>query len=285
MAYLPILAIVNFPLPTILPRIGRIGHNKGMAIILKSEREIDALRRAGRLVAATFAHLDEYIRPGASTMEIDRRAEEFIRRHGAKPMYKGYKPPGHSAFPATICVAINNVIVHSFPHKGETLKEGDIVGIDIGVVLDGWVGDGCKTYTVGAVAPDAARIVAAADHCLTLGIEQACPGNRMGDIGAAIQSYAEAQGYSVVRELCGHGVGRSLWEPPNVFHYGVRGKGVPIREGMVFTIEPMINQGHPGIRTLPDGWTIVTADGSLSAQFEHTLAITPHGTEILTRAE
>lgn len=253
-----------------------------MSIVLKSPAEIAGLRDAGRLVAETYEHLQPYIVPGALTLEIDRRAEQFIRKHGAKPMYKGYDPPGHTPFPGTICVAINDVIVHGPPRKKQVLRDGDVVGIDIGVLYKGWIGDACRTYTVGNVDPESRRLVEVTERCLQLGIDQAVTGNRIGDIGATIQTYAEGQGFSVVREYCGHGVGRNLWEPPNVPHHGKAGTGLKLRPGMVFTIEPMINAGDYKTRLLPDGWTVVTADGSRSAQFEHTLAITEHGTEVLT---
>ena len=253
-----------------------------MAIVLKSPHEIEQLREAGRIVAETYERLSEYIVPGAATEELDRRAEQFLRSRGARPMYKGYAPPGHSPFPSTICVAINNVIVHGFPRRKQRLREGDIVGIDIGVVYNGWVGDACRTYAVGAIDDESRRLMDVTWRCLELGIEQARSGNRIGDIGAAIQTFAESHGFSVVREYCGHGVGRSLWEEPNVPHHGKAGTGFRLRPGMVFTIEPMINAGGPETRLLPDGWTVVTADGSRSAQFEHTIAITENGTEILT---
>lgn len=253
-----------------------------MAITLKSPREIAEMRDAGRIVAETYEHLDRYIQPGVSTAELDRRAEQFIRKQGARPMYKGYAPPGHSPFPATICVAVNDQIVHGIPSRKQQLLEGDIVGVDVGVSYKGWVGDACRTYTVGAVNGEAQRIVDAARRCLQIGIEHANPSNRIGDIGAAIQTYAEANGFSVVRELCGHGVGHALWEDPQVPHYGIAGTGAPLRTGMVFTIEPMINAGRPDIVVAADGWTICTADGSLSAQFEHSIALTDHGPELLT---
>lgn len=253
-----------------------------MAIILKSTEEIAQLRESGRLVAETYDYLEPFIVPGVGTQELDRRAEEFIRRRGARPMYKGYHPPGHPPFPATICVAINDVIVHGIPGRKQRLRKGDIVGIDIGVLYRGWIGDACRTFTVGEVADDTRKLVAATRQALELGIEQARSGNRIGDIGAAIQCYAEGLGYGVVREYCGHGVGRSLWEEPNVPHHGKAGAGFRLRPGMVFTIEPMINAGRPETKMDADGWTVRTADGSPSAQFEHTVAISENGTEILT---
>jgi methionyl aminopeptidase len=253
-----------------------------MAVILRSPDEIAQLREAGRIVGQTYDHLERFVRPGVATLELDRRAEEFIRSKGARPMYKGYRPPGRKPFPATICVAINDVIVHSMPKRKQHLREGDIVGIDIGAVYNGWVGDACRSYTVGEVSPRAQHLVDTAARCLDIGIEKASAGNRIGDIGAAIQTYAEGQGFSVVREYCGHGVGHALWEEPNVPHHGTPGTGYKLRPGMVFTIEPMINAGKPDTVLLSDGWTVATADGSLSAQFEHTVAITDRGTEILT---
>ncbi len=253
-----------------------------MPIILKSPAEIRQLRAAGQLVARTYEHLMPFVVPGVTAQELDRRAEQFIRRHGGIPMYKGYHPPGHTPFPGTICVAINNVIVHGPPARKQLLREGDIVGIDIGVILDGWVGDACRTYGVGAVDEASQRLIEVTRQCLQLGIAEARPGNRLGDIGAAIQQHAEGQGFSVVREYGGHGIGRALWEEPSVLHWGRPKTGLKLRTGMVFTIEPMINAGAPETRLLSDGWTVSTADGSRSAQFEDSIALTEQGTEILT---
>ncbi|MGH2443644.1 MAG: type I methionyl aminopeptidase [Chloroflexota bacterium] len=253
-----------------------------MPVILKSSEEIAHLRDAGQIVAETYAHLEQYIGPDMTTMELDRRAEQFIRGKGAVPMYKGYHPPGHSPFPATICVAINDVIVHGPPNKKQRLKKGDIVGIDIGAVYRGWIGDACRTYAIGEIDEESRRLMEVTKRCLQIGIERARVGNRMGDIGAGIQKYAESQGFSVVREYCGHGVGRTLWEGPNVPHHGKAGTGVPLKPGMVFTIEPMINAGRPETELLHDGWTVRTLDGSRSAQYEETIALTPDGLEILT---
>ncbi len=260
-----------------------------MAITLKSRDEIARLRAAGRIVAETYETLRPHIVPGVTTGELDRIAEHYIRSQGAMPQYKGYgavtdkrgrmvRPP----FPATICVAVNDVICHGIPSSRQVLAEGDIVGIDIGVLYKGWIGDSCKTFAVGTIDSASQRLIDVAWRCLELGIEQAQPGKRLGDIGAAIQTYCESKGFSTVRELAGHGVGRELWEDPMVLHYGTPGTGIAIRSGMVFTIEPMINAGKADIRTLPDQWTIATADGSRSAQFEHSLAITDSGPELLT---
>lgn len=257
-----------------------------MAITLKSRQQIAQLREAGRLVAETYAVLREHISAGVTTGELDRIAEEYIRSKGALPIYKGYGAmrgqPGRPAFPATICVATNDVICHGIPSSKERLREGDIIGIDIGVVLNGWIGDACYTFTIGRPDAKTQRLVDTARSCLERGIEQAQVGKQLGDIGAAIQQHAEAQGFSVVREYTGHGVGKALHEAPTVLHYGSPGTGIKLKPGMVFTIEPMINAGKPGTRLMNDQWTVRTADGSRSAQFEHTIAITEAGPEILT---
>jgi methionyl aminopeptidase len=260
-----------------------------MAVTLKSRQQIAQLRAAGRLVAETFEMLREYVVPGVTTGELDRIAEEFIRSNGALPIYKGYGAMrgqrgqmARPAFPATICVAINDVICHGIPNNKERLREGDIIGIDIGVLLNGWVGDACVTYGVGKLGGGPQRLLDVTKRCLELGIEQALPGKHLGDIGAAIQQYAESQGFAVVREWTGHGVGRSLHEQPTVPHTGKAGSGLKLQPGMVFTIEPMINAGKAATRLMPDGWTVRTVDQSLSAQFEHTIAITDGPPDILT---
>ncbi|HSH81291.1 MAG TPA: type I methionyl aminopeptidase [Herpetosiphonaceae bacterium] len=260
-----------------------------MPLTLKSRQQIAKLRAAGQLVAATYEVLGPHIKPGVSTAELDQIAEEFIRSRGGEPIYKGYGAtparrgqPATPPFPATICVAINDVICHGIPSPKERLRDGDIVGIDIGVVLDGWIGDACVTYAIGTIDVRTARLMDVTRRCLELGIEQARPGKRIGDIGAAIQDYAEAQGFSVVREYRGHGVGRRLHDEPAVPHIGEPGTGLRLQPGMVFTIEPMINAGRPETRLMTDRWTVRTADGSRSAQFEHTLAITDGAPEILT---
>jgi methionyl aminopeptidase len=260
-----------------------------MAVLLKSRKEIAHLREAGRIVAETYEVLRSYIVPGVTTGELDRIAEDYILSKGAKPIYKGYGAKsarnGHPpipSFPATICVAVNEVICHGIPSMQEELHEGDIVGIDIGVLYHGWVGDACVTFGVGKLDSETQRLLEVARRCLELGIEQARPKKRLGDVGAAIQQYAEAQGFSTVREYYGHGVGRSLHEDPGVPHFGSPNTGLRIKTGMVFTIEPMINAGGPGTRLMSDCWTVKTADGSRSAQFEHSLAITDGEPEILT---
>jgi methionyl aminopeptidase len=261
-----------------------------MAVLLKSREEIARLREAGRIVAETYEVLRPHVVPGTTTAKLDRIAEEYIRSRGATPAYKGYGArsaksgwPAVPAFPATICVAINDVICHGIPSEKLVLQDGDIIGIDIGAKYNGWMGDSCVTFAVGEIDPEAQRLLAVAKRCTELGIEQARAGNYLGDIGAAIQTYAEGHGYSSVRDLCGHGVGRSVHEDPSYSHVGKSGTGLLIKPGMVFTVEPMINIGKPNVRFLGDGWTACTVDGLRSAQFEHTLAITTDGEpELLT---
>lgn len=260
-----------------------------MAVTLKSRQEIAHLRESGRLVAETYEVLRPHVVPGVSTAELDKIAEDFIRSKGAKPIYKGYgaRParngqPAIPPFPATICVAVNDVICHGIPGPRQILQEGDIIGIDIGVLYKGWVGDACTTFAVGNIDNQSQRLMDVAKRSMELGIEQALPNKQLGDIGAAIQTYAESHGFSTVREFVGHGVGRSLHEDPQVPHFGRAGTGLRLRPGMVFTIEPMINAGGYRARVLPDRWTVCTADGSRSAQFEHTIAITEGEPELLT---
>lgn len=254
-----------------------------MPITLKSPRQIELLREAGQLVRSTFELLREHIRPGVTTAELDAIAEEFILKHGAEPVYKGYVPRRHvPPFPGTICVSVNDVICHGIPNKKERLRQGDIIGVDIGLRLHGWIGDACETFPVGEVDDQTRKLLDTARRCLELGIEQAEVGKGLGDIGAAIQRYAEGQGFAVVREYTGHGLGRNLHEDPTVLHYGEPGTGRKLLPGMVFTIEPMINAGGPGTRLERDGWTVRTADGKRSAQFEHTLAVTDKGPVLLT---
>jgi methionyl aminopeptidase len=254
-----------------------------MALVLKSRRQIALLRQAGALVADTFDVLREHVRPGVTTAELDAIAEEYIRSRGGEPVYKGYGAGrGRKPFPGTICASINEVICHGMPGRRQRLRQGDIIGIDIGARLEGWIGDSCVTFAVGDVDERTARLLATTERCLELGIEQAQPGRTLGDIGAAIQRHAEAEGFSVVREYTGHGVGRNLHEEPTVLHYGEPRTGRRLMPGMVFTIEPMINAGGPQTRLERDGWTVRTADGKYSAQFEHALAITEEGPLVLT---
>ena len=256
-----------------------------MSIELKSPAQIASMREAGRLVAEVYEVLRPQVVPGVTTLDLDRMAEEYIRKQGAIPVYKGYVPAGGRGippFPGTICASVNDVICHGIPSQKLRLQEGDIIGVDIGVDYHGWCGDSCVTYAVGKIDETSTRLLDVTKHSLELAIEQAQPGQHLGDIGFAIQQHVEANGFSVVREYTGHGVGRNLHEPPTVLHHGQRGKGLKIRPGMVFTIEPMVNAGRPETKIMADHWGVRTADGSRSAQYEHSLAITDNGAEILT---
>jgi methionyl aminopeptidase len=256
-----------------------------MSIELKSREQIASMRDAGRLVAEVYEVLRPHVVPGVTTLDLDRMAEEYIRKHGAIPVYKGYVPAGGRGippFPGTICASVNDVICHGIPSQKLRLQEGDIIGVDIGVEYHGWCGDSCVTYAVGNIDETSERLLDVTKRSLELAIEQAQPGQHLGDIGFAIQRHVETNGFSVVREYTGHGVGRNLHEPPTVLHHGQPGKGLKIRPGMVFTIEPMVNAGRPETRLMSDHWGVRTADGSRSAQFEHSLAITDNGPEILT---
>ncbi len=257
---------------------------KNQEIILKSSGEINILRTANRLVAETFVVLEKAIRPGVSLRQLDKLAAEYLKTHDAQPLYKGYRgnPPTHPPFPGVICASVNQEVCHGLP-DGRILQEGDIVGIDIGLRYKGFCGDACVTFGVGEISAEAKRLLKVTEECLYVGIKTAQAGRRLTDIGEAIQTHAEQHGFTVVEEWGGHGVGRTLHEGPSVSHVGPGGRGMRLRPGMVFTIEPMINAGKAENKLMPDGWTVITADGSLSAQFEHTLAITPQGTEILSR--
>lgn len=251
-------------------------------VVLRSKNEIEGLRKAGGLVARALTMLRPHLRPGTKLSDLDHLVEEFLLSEGGCSPYKGYQPsPYVPPFPGTVCAAVNEQVVHGFP-TARKLLDGDLAGIDVGVVLGGWVGDACYTYPVGDVSPRARKLMNVTKRCLEAGLAEVRPGNRLGDVGAAIQELAESHEYGVVQELGGHGVGKKLHEEPHVEHFGQRGHGLRLREGMVFTIEPMVNEGTPKIRFLEDGWTIVTADGKLSAQYEHTIAVTADSYEILT---
>jgi methionyl aminopeptidase len=254
-----------------------------MAIVLRSRQQIEKMRAAGRLVAATFEHIKPRVKPGVTTKELDVLAEAFVRSRGAIPAYKGYRgSSGTVPFPGTLCISPNSVICHGIPGSLK-LKDGDIVGVDMGVILDGWFGDACVTWAVGQISDEAQRLLTVAEEAMWRGIHAARGGAPINNIGAAIQSHAEASGFSVVREYTGHGVGTRLHDEPTVLHYDSGRTGVRLRPGMTFTIEPMINAGRRETKLdQHDGWTVRTADGSLSAQFEHTLAITDGEPDILT---
>jgi methionyl aminopeptidase len=254
-----------------------------MFIPIRRPREIKRMREAGRLVAECFAILGQQIKPGVKLSELDRSIAEYLKKKGALPLYKGYRgnPPTHPPFPGVICASVNNEICHGLP-DGRILQEGDIVGIDIGLKYRGYCGDACVTYGVGNISPEAQHLLDIAQECLQIGIAAARYGNHLNDIGMDIHTYADTQKVSVVREWGGHGVGKSLHEAPSVSHVRQPGRGPKLKPGMTFTIEPMINAGGHEWQLLSDGWTVVTKDGSLSAQFEHTVAITRNGPEILT---
>lgn len=254
-------------------------------IKIKSSKDIAKLAESGQLVADCFALLQESIQPGVRLRELDRRVEALILERGAKPLYKGYRgnPPERPPFPGVICAAVNNEICHGFPDN-RRLRKGDIIGIDIGLLHDGWCGDACVTFPVGEISSKAERLLRVAKEAMYAGIEAAQPGNYMADVGKAIERHANRHGYSVVEQWGGHGIGRDLHEAPSVPHTDPRGEGAPIRirPGMVFTVEPMVNIGEQDCHTIQDGWTVLTNDGSLSAQFEHTIAITKKGPIILS---
>jgi methionyl aminopeptidase len=251
-------------------------------ITIKSPREIETMAAAGRVVAETLALVARTVRPGISTEELDRIAEGFIRSHpGAKPSFKGLYD-----FPATLCTSINQEVVHGIPSAKRVLQPGDLLSVDVGVWLDGLHADAAATFPVGKVSPDAERLLTVTRQALTAGVAEARAGNHVGDIGHAVQQVAEGAGYSVVRELVGHGIGSSFHEDPQVPNYGKPRRGPRLMPGMTIAIEPMVNAGAAEIRTLEDKWTVVTEDGSLSAHFEHTVAIGENGTppRILTTA-
>ncbi|HYW08332.1 MAG TPA: type I methionyl aminopeptidase [Longimicrobium sp.] len=250
-------------------------------IHLKNADEIATIARGGGLLAALYAALPEQVKPGATTADLDRWAEAFIRDHaGAEPAFKGLY-----GFPATLCISVNHEVVHGIPSTRRKLVAGDLLSVDCGVKLEGFYSDAAVTLGVGELAPEAQRLVEVTREALFQGIAEARPGNRLGDVGAAIQEVADRHGYGVVRELVGHGVGRSPHEEPQVPNFGKRGKGMKLAEGMVLAIEPMFNLGVAGVRTLPDRWTVVTADRKVSAHWEHTVAVTAAGPRILTNGK
>ena len=243
---------------------------------IKDKNEINSMKKACNIVSQTLCHLKKYIKPGVETIELDGIAEDFIRSKNAIPGFKGLY-----GFPATLCISIEDEVVHGIP-KNRVLSDGDIVGIDVGAIVDGYYGDHARTFEVGNVSDEKKELMKVTKKSLELGIEASCPGNRIGDIGFAIQTYAEGKGYSVVREVVGHGIGKELHEEPQIPNYGEQDTGPIIKEGMCFAIEPMINLGTEKIYTKSDKWTICTQDGLPSAHFEHTIVVTGNGSEILT---
>lgn len=245
-------------------------------IILKNEIEIDLMRKAGRIVGETLNLLGEKVRPGITTAELDKIAEEFITKHGAKPSFKGLY-----GFPASLCISVNEQVVHGIPGKYK-LKDGDIVSVDCGVLLNGFHGDAARTFAVGNVTEEVKKLISVTEECFFKGIEKAVVGNRLTDISHEIQQYVEANGFSVVRDYVGHGIGRKVHEDPEVPNFGRPGRGPKLMSGMVLAIEPMVNIGSYHVETLDDDWTVVTADRKYSAHYENTVAILPDGPEILT---
>jgi len=248
-------------------------------IYIRSREEIAKIRESNRIVAETIALLGTHIKPGITTLELDKLAEDFIRSQGAEPAFKGY-----NGFPATICASIDEQVVHGIPSKRE-LQEGEIIGIDIGALKDGYFGDAAFTFAVGQVDETRQRLMRVTEESLYRGIAQARAGNHLSDIGHAVQSYVESNGFSVVRSLVGHGIGTQLHEPPEVPNYGIPGRGPELKPGMCLAIEPMVNVGTFEVESLEDGWTIVTADRKPSAHFEHTIAITESDPLILSTRE
>lgn len=245
-------------------------------IIGKSKRELEKMRAAGQLVGQVLGHLRTLVKPGVTTMEVDRAAEKMIRDAGALPTFKGY-----NGFPYSICASVNEQIVHGFP-SNYRLQDGDIFSIDVGVTLEGFVGDTAATVPVGNVSEDRLKLIRVTEECLERAIEQCRPGKHLGDIGWAVQEHAEANGYTIVRDYVGHGIGRRMHEDPQIPNYGRPGLGQKIKAGYVFAVEPMVNLGSHHTKVLADGWTVVTVDGRPSAHAEHTIAITEEGPEVLT---
>jgi methionyl aminopeptidase len=248
-------------------------------VILKTGRELSIMKEACRISAGALKLIGSAVEPGVTTAELDRLAEQYILSQGAKPNFKNY-----NGYPATACISINNEVIHGIPGKRK-IEEGDIVSVDLGAVFEGYHGDNAATFAAGSISPEAKRLMDVTRESLYEGIKMARHGGRIGDISYAIQSYVEARGYSVVRQFVGHGIGTSLHEAPEVPNFGNPGRGIRLVPGMTLAIEPMINLGGAGVRTLADNWTVVTLDNSLSAHFEHTVAITTDGPQIMTVAD
>jgi len=249
-----------------------------LAVVLKSSEEIEKMRRAGKVVHEVLELVRDHVKPGATTLDLERVAEARIAELGAKPAFKGYH-----GFPCVLCTSVNSEVVHGIPSKKRVLKEGDIVSVDCGAVIDGYFGDSAVTIPVGQkIAPETQQLLRVTEASLKAGISAVRPGATLGDIGAAVQKVVESHGFSVVRDFVGHGIGSNMHEEPQVPNFGEAGRGMKLRAGMVIAIEPMVNVGKPDVRVLKDGWTAVTSDGSMSAHFEHTVAVTDTGARILT---
>jgi methionyl aminopeptidase len=255
-----------------------------MGIILKSSREIAKMREAGKIVHAVLDAVEAGCRPGVSTMELASIAERVMSAAGARSAFRGYRPRGQPPYPSVLCTSVNQVVVHGIPRQDVVLAEGDIVGVDFACFKEGYCADAARTVAVGVVSAPVRELLDTTRDALERAIACCVPGGRLQDAGAAVQGHAESRGYSVVRELVGHGIGRSMHEPPEVRNYGTAGRGLRLVPGLVIAIEPMVNAGGPAVKTLGDDWTIVTEDGSLSAHFEHTVAITEAGPAVLTLA-
>jgi methionyl aminopeptidase len=248
-----------------------------MAIVIKTAKEVEKMRRAGEIVREVLEAVRAMVKPGVTTLELEKVAEKLIEERGAKPAFKGYH-----GFPCVLCTSLNDQVVHGIPSAKTVLREGDILSVDCGAVIDGYYGDSAITVPVGKVAPTTQRLLDVTQKSLERAIETVRPGAMLGDVGAAVQEMVEAEGFSVVKEFVGHGIGTHMHEDPQIPNFGQRGRGVRLREGMVLAIEPMVNAGGDAVRVLKDGWTAVTEDGSLSAHFEHTVAVTKDGAAILT---
>jgi methionyl aminopeptidase len=247
-------------------------------IICKSAAEIEKLRRSGRMVRQVLGEIREHARPGVTTLDLEKFVARRFKELGARSAFKGYR-----GYPCCLCASVNDEIIHGIPSDRRTLKEGDILSLDTGVILDGYYGDSAITIPVGAISESAERLLKVTEEALELALEKVRLGNRLGDVSATVQYHAEKNGYTVVREFVGHGIGKSMHEEPQIPNYGQPGHGPLLKEGMVFAIEPMVNAGGAGVRVLDDNWTAVTADGKLSAHFEHMVAVTQNGPDVLTR--
>ena len=247
-------------------------------IVLKTGRELKVMREACRISAEALKLAGSAVEPGVTTAELDKIAEKYILSQGAKPNFKNY-----NGYPATACISINNEVIHGIPSKKRVIQAGDIVSIDLGACFEGYHGDNAATFACGDISEEAKRLIDTTRESLYEGIAAAVSGGRLGDIGAAVQQYVEKRGYSVVRQFVGHGIGTKLHEAPEVPNFGTQGRGIRLMPGMTLAIEPMINMGHYDVKVMPDGWTVLTKDGSLSAHFEHTIVITPDGPQIMTK--
>ena len=256
-----------------------------MNIFLKTEDEIELMRHANQLVAKTLAEVGRHIKPGVTTLQLDKVAEEFIRDHGAVPTFKGFPNPYGGPFPGSICTSVNDVVVHGIPDATTVLKDGDVISVDCGTLLEGFNGDSCYTFCVGEISDDVRQLLKTTKESLYLAIEQAQAGKHIGDISSAVQTHCEQQGYGIVRELTGHGIGKEMHEDPPIPNYGRRGNGTMLKAGMCIAIEPMVTMGKKDIYMMPDRWTIRTRDGKPAAHFEHTIAIRKGKAEILSSFE